>query len=393
MSFRTDTWLNMTQNVGMNQLQNVGCNHYGGSETGQLVSTFMNIGLGVATAALTAKQASSVQNPNAEKSKIAKATISSYSADIAAATGKFNTRYAEFGTSISNNGSVTKSYEQIKTDLDSNIKNLKSSIDADKKANLTKYNNQKAVVTTYEAALSNYQSISTTMTNMESANVGKFTVDGGKATVVKPNAADYQKYVTGDGKPEDTQMFKDELATREAAVKSYNELADSRAKVLEQNKVQDENGLKENISNAQKELETLGEAQVNGSLSVAQYVTALDNANSQLAKLGSASDFQAAIDSVVNIDKAYNDAVKIQQQETRVSESETAVKNDKADLKKAKRGGKSGVRGWFYDITHKDKKSKDVQNKKAIYTQSKQQSDAQKLALQSAYEMYLKEKK
>lgn len=396
MSFRTDTWLNMTQGVGQTLPTAVNTCCGGSSTAAEITNAFLTLGMGVATAALTAKQAGSVQNTNAEISKSAKGTIASYSADIAAATGKFNTKYGQFGASISTDGVPTKSFAQIKTDLTTKGKMLQEAVDADKQDNVKKYGVQQAVVSSLEVAESNFNNLASTLESIETSCKGKITISGGTATAVEPNASEFDKYLTKEQKDSgldgsSTQAYQDEKAMREAKANEYNRLQTQQKDICSQNGIDYNNGKPDfatKISEAKAELAKLGEAKVNGSMTVASQVSALDAVNAQIIELGTEAEFNAAVKEVKDIATAYNNAIDIQKQETRSSEFDTAAKNDKATLKKAKRGGHKGLSGWFYDITHKDKKDANVIAAKNQYNISKGKANDQRIVLQKTYEQY-----
>lgn len=396
MSFRTDTWLNMTRGVGQTLPTAVNTCYGGSSTAAEITNAFLTLGMGVATMALSAKQAGSIQNTNAEISKSAKGTIASYSADIAAATGKFNTKYGKFGASISTDGVPTKTYAQIKADLTSKGKMLQEAVDADKKDNVQKYGVQQAVVTSLEVAESNFNNLASTLEGIATSCQGKINITNGTASAVDPDGKEFEKYLTQEQKDSgldgtSTQAYQDEKAMREAKASEYNRLQAQQKDICSQNGIDYNNGKPDfttKISDAKAELTKLGEAKVNGSMSVATQVSSLESINTQLIELGTEAEFNAAVQEVKDIATAYNNALDIQKQETRSSEFDTAAKNDKAALKKAKRGGHKGLRGWFYDISHKDKKDANVMAAKNQYNISKGKANDQRIALQKTYEQY-----
>lgn len=341
------------------------------------------------------KEAGVTKSVNSEISKQAQVTVGSFAAKSAAARSKFDTKYREFGVSIDQTGTPSKTFAQIKSELTTQAEALKKSVDKTKQDAVSQYNSLKTTVDNWKADIVSYDAITDSLKNMETTNAGKIKVDGGKATAIAPNASDYEKYLSEADKNagktgKDTQAYTDALAERENLATQYNQEVANQKAILVKNSVSSKEELATKIEKAEPKLADLAKGEINDSsgMTVADYTSQLDVINTKLAKLGTEEDFNAAVAEVKNLYDDYSKALEITTQEARVAEQDNLVKSSKADLKKAKRNNKTGFKGWWYDITHKDKKDKEVVRLKGVYNDAKTEADKRKLALQNGYEKY-----
>jgi len=387
---------------------------------GSMIGGLLGMGTALGVAAMTNSQSKSgVKTSNKQVSNAAAEIVKSYPTDIAEATTNFNNKYASLGATINNDGSVTRTYEQIKADIQGKIDNLKKQVDNkdnSNSSNLDAYNNAKAIYDGLNAAQQNYNNMSTQLENIKTQNAGKITVqDNGNATPNEPNASEFTKYLPADvqnliGKPEkdggitqqqandrakETQAYKNEVTNRKSAADSYNNTLKAQKDILSQNGVNSLKELTKKINEAKSKMEEAGSKNVdkNGGMTASQYDAALSNYESQLAQLGSKADFDTAVNEVKTINESYKSALQLQQAETNAQEQANAAAADKKAAKIAKRTGKNGkvhtgLRGAFYDMIHKDKNNIKVVDAKNRANASASSSASANATLQELYDRY-----
>lgn len=360
----------------------------GGNTAAEITNTFLSLGMGIAAMALSNQQASSVQGADKQVSKAAKAVIANYAADSATAINNFNTKYAQFGTVINSEGKVTKSYDDISNELQTKKNDLQKLVGDNKNENLELYNKTQGEIIACQSAIDTFTTLESQLSNMASG--GKINITGDSATAVTPSTDEFEIYLSAEDKkagkkPEETQAYQDELSSRQELAKTYNDLKASQNKVLTDNGVTGKEGLDQKKSDLEGKLADYGKATLTGDTSVASYVNSLKDIDSQISKLGSKADFDNAVKTVTDLHTAYTNALSVQTSETRLTEANNAVKNTKAGMNELKRGGHKGLRGFAYDIFHKDSKNPEIAEKRTVYNNAKEARDKQQVAMHEKY--------
>ncbi len=343
--------------------------------------------------------------------------VNNYVSDKTGLVNSFNTKYAQAGISMNADGVPSKSYDQAKADIESEISALKgnvtdedSSKDGIQNTSKTNYETAKATYEGYKNALQNYEnydrSIQSYKTNENITINGDINSDAANATANEPKARDFTQYLTQDQKAscknangtvdenklndlaQKTQKYQDAKRANEAEADKFNKLVQARKNSLPSG-VADKNDLTQKMNDAKKAMDEAGKAVVNASgQTAAQHDMALQNLQSKLAALGSKADFDAAVKKITDLDSEYQESLKIVNTQKLTDEEATAATNAKIDLKAAKRGGHTGLRGRLYDMFHKDSKTNGVAAAKVDYTNAQNQAQLSQDALQQLYNQY-----
>ena len=341
-----------------------------GSTFGNIFEGVLDMGMMVGVAALESKSAGKSANAsNKQVSNFINNVVAEYPTKMTQIQTKFTTKYAQFGASMDTNGSVTKTYAQIKSDITQQISDLEKSINvagkdnADKtdgKANLSEYTKLKTSYNGYDQAVKSYDNFETSRSNFLAQHTAIIDSNG---KGIQPKAKDYEKYLSEDEKKagktgDSTKAFQDAQKAVSDAEADYKKLVDARDKVLKENNVQTKQELEQKRNDAKAQMEEFAQNnKVNDKTTIAQYEAQKKALEGQMAQLGTEADFNKLVKEATDLHSAYNDALRGQDLETRAKESANAAKNDKKAAKKAKRGGHTGLRGMFYDMFHKDSKT------------------------------------
>lgn len=379
-----------------------------GSKGDMWVNTIMSVldTAGTIGAALLASsggsEGDSVAATNARVSKTAAAIVSSYSSDMAAAQGEFQTRYADFGITISKTGVPTKTYAQAKSELEVQLAKMNEKITTgNDKSNFDNYNNQLTLVNSLRSAVNQYSDLATQLSKQAAANTDKISINPSSnppATANNPNAKDYEMYLTEEQKRSgvsgaSTQAYKDALGANQTAANTYNDTFSAQQKLLTSNGVKTLDELQTKLSNEESKLtepknqDYVGGSKI-GNLDVANFVQTRNNLLSQQAKLGTEAEFNAAVNKVRGVYQAYTNAQAVIENENRARESDNLVANSRSALMNAKRGNHTGLRGWLYDIFHKDRNDNDVVAARLNYNNARENSTAAHQGLQNTYERF-----
>lgn len=373
-----------------------------GSTFGNIFEGVLNMGMMVGVAALESKSAGkSVKASNKEVSNFINNVVAEYPTKMAQIQTNFATKYAQFGVSMDANGSVTKTYAQIKSDITQQISDLEKSINvagnvnADKtngKENLNEYTKLKTSYNGYDQAVKSYDNFDTSISNFVTQNSTLIDQYGNEKQL---NPDDFKKYLPeaerGSKSGRETKAFQDAQKAVNDALANYKKLVDARKKVLTDNGVSDKNGLVKKRDDAKTEMEDFAQKNnVNEKTNIAQYEAQKKALEGQMAQLGTEADFNKFVKEATDLHSAYNDALQGQDLETRTQELTNAAKNDKKAAKEAKRGGHTGLRGVLYDMFHKDSKTKGAVAAKKTAKDSQIALDTSKMALQEYYNRFNK---
>lgn len=374
-----------------------------GSTFGNIFEGVLDMGMMVGVAALESKSAGkSVKASNKQVSNFINNVVAEYPTKMAQIQTNFATKYAQFGVSMDANGSVTKTYAQIKSDITQQISDLEKSINvagkdnADKtdgKANLSEYNKLKTSYNGYDQAVKSYDNFETSINNFLAQNTAIIDSEG---KGIQPKSEGFDKYLSEDEKKsgktgKDTKAFQDAQKAVSDAEANYKKLVDARQKVLKDNNVDNKEALEKKRDDAKAEMEKFAQDKnVNDKTTIAQYEAQKKALEGQMAQLGTEADFNKLVKEATDLHSAYNEALQGQDLETRAKENANAAKNDKKAAKKAKRGGHTGLRGMFYDMFHKDSKNQKVVEAKGIAKNSQIALDTSKMALQEYYNRFNK---
>lgn len=391
------------------------CSSCSGSSTGELIGNLLGGALAIGMTAAVANsqnKASSKASAAANKqvSAGAQAVINAYPAKVGAAVNSFNSKYSSLGATISETGVPTKSYAQMKADIQSQIDNLKKSVNNNKTkdntdhtdgtGNVQNYNTLKSVYNSLTSAKQNYENLESSKKQIQENNTEKITVNNDTATAKKINWQNYTQYLSEDeqklseqeqeSRAKNTQAYRNELASREQVADQYNNMAKNQKQILATNKLQSVQDFEQKINDAKAEMDKAGENKISDNgITVSQYDAALSDLESKLSALGTQADFDAAVKEITDINAEYKEATAIKTAEATATEDANAAATSKRTLKKAKQGGHTGLRGKFYDWFHKDKNSTDVMSAKVNANDAAQRSASSQAALEQLYSQYL----
>ena len=345
--------------------------------------------------------------------------VNNYVSDKTGLVNSFNTKYAQAGISMNADGVPSKSYDQAKADIESEISALKgnvtdedSSKDGIQNTSKTNYETAKATYEGYKNALQNYDNYDRSIQSFQSKNNVTIMINGDinsdtvSAKGKEPDASKFTQYLTQDQKAscknangtvdenklnelaKNTQKYQDAKRANEDEAEKFNQLVQARKNSLPSG-VADKNDLTNKMNDAKKAMDEAGKGVVNSSgQTAAQHDMALQNLQSKLAALGSKADFDAAVKKITDLDSEYQESLKIVNTQKLTDEEATAATNAKIDLKAAKRGGHTGLRGRLYDMFHKDSKTNGVAAAKVDYTNAQNQAQLSQDALQQLYNQY-----
>jgi hypothetical protein len=361
----------------------------------------------------------STKAQNSAISSEAKSIITNYPAKMTQATSNFNQKYSGLAT-IDENGIPSRTYGQIKADIEGQIKDLQASIPAgtkdeqtgqikksDGQTNLEKYNAAKQNYDNMCALKTDISRMNTQMKSIVDNNQKEITVtaDGAKANAI--DIKDYYQYLTKDElesgekdtRAKNTDAYKAEQQKRENLVKQYNDLAESKKTRLANANV-NEGGIDQKITDAEREMNALADGQVNGTgITAAQYNETLQRLQGQLAKLGTEAEFNQAVNEIKSLNDEYKAALELQSAEQSAQESANAVKNNKKTLKQTKAVNGGGIKNWLYRKTHSksiaasgitksENPNQAIAKAKVNYSDSKEKASTSQQLLQSLYQQY-----
>jgi hypothetical protein len=279
------------------------------------------------------------------------------------ATSNFNQKYSGLAT-IDENGIPSRTYGQIKADIEGQIKDLQASIPADitdKTTNKTTKSSGRTHLEQYNAAKQNYDNMCALKTDVDSMNAqmnslrtnnsNEITISGDTATANDINVSDYYQYLKGneqdlaqqekETRAKNTQQYKTEKQKRDNLAQQYNDLVKNKATRLANANVDNEAGIDPKIKDAERTMNTLAEGQVNDSgVTAVQYNETLQRLQGQLAKLGTEEEFNQAVNEVKSLNDEYKAALELQSAEQSAQENANAVKNNK----------KSCQRWWYQKL-------------------------------------------
>ncbi|MCD8377544.1 MAG: hypothetical protein LUB59_02010 [Candidatus Gastranaerophilales bacterium] len=383
---------------------------YSTTSTGEQIGAILgSAAINFAGAVVAAKITNSGSNATAAYSQVSNAAataVQSHASNLTTLINNFSTKYGQFGLTLNNDGSVSGgTYASVKNGIEQQIKTLNDSVanEGDAANNNTAYLNAKSA---YDAAVQNKQSHDNFISQANSiaaANSGKITVAGSNddrtATATEITPGDFKKFLSGDDqnandwqdKVKSLGVYQNEAAARKLAAEQFNQ-AIKGAKDLS-SKLTSGQTFDEAITSAKAAMDNAGKEKVgndsNSDLTAAGYQEQLNALNAKLASLGSEAEFNSAVNAIKQENANYQAALQVQNQEQASTEWSNAAATDKKALKKAKKGGHTGIRGWFYDITHRDSKDKNVQTAKATYNNSAAQANTEQQALYNLYNQIL----
>ncbi len=314
--------------------------------TGQVIGNIMTMALGIGGAYLMNKAEAGAGTPsNKQISKGVAELVNQLPQKIASSVSSFNTKYGIAGITIDANGTLSKAYDQMKSDLETQIKTKKNEVLKDKdsgtvKANYENYSNLKTTVSNLESVQTSYNSYNSqikshpaehiTITN-DTANANDLTEDEIKQCK-QALGGDWEKDTSENYK--NTNLYQQFIARNKAQADSYNSLIKSRNDLfqgLDYNGTQiTADNLADKINQAKQELEELGKQKIEGTSSTcAQHDAALKSLENRLAALGTKAEFDAAVKEIKNMNTMLSDALKVQSEEKDVTEASNRVKANK----------------------------------------------------------------
>lgn len=394
-----------------------GCCNGGGNNFGNMLLQGLGMGVNIFAAAQMAKASNTQSTQNvkgafSEYSGAVASRISNYANESTQAIAEFTSKYGAdpLNMSISEDGTVTPSYESVSNQIDEAIKNIKSDSNVTKagKSNLQSYSKLQAKYTGLSAAASNYDQTLTNLSSFKSTNsVGvKYTGDGegSSAEAVPLGSGDYENYVQYldpslqqiytnskdiskvKSNIEALPQWTSENQNRTRNAKLYNDQAKNLSSILTKQGVKTRTELQTKVDAAKTEMDNYANNnKVNDSDTISSYNSQIEGLEAKKAKLGSKTDFDKAVNTVKNLYEQHKNDLALQKKEQSYQSSENAVTYNSTQLKAAKRGGKKGLAGWFYDFTHKDSKDEKVLAQKAKYNTAVRNFSGQNFALYSAY--------
>ncbi|MCM1266116.1 MAG: hypothetical protein NC200_07950, partial [Candidatus Gastranaerophilales bacterium] len=347
----------------------------------------------------------------------AKTVVANYPSKSMDIITNFNAQYSKAGISMDTNGTPSKTYAQAKADIEAEIKSIKANMtDDDTKTegvqnnNKTAYDTAKSTYEGYASALQSYDNYTSTIDNMKTTQGGKtieITGEGDamKAKGMEPDASQFTQYLSPEqqesckvnGKidqskletlAKQTSKYQTAKQTNEQQATTFNSLVEGRKNALPSG-VNSRSDLEKKMTEAKKVMDEAGAKTVNANgQTAAQHDMAVKNLESKLAALGTKEDFDAAVKEMTELKKELAEAKAIIAADATATEDANALANSKRTLKSKKQGGHTGLRGKFYDIFHKDSKTKGVAAAKADVTARTDDANTSLTASQQLYAKY-----